>query len=244
MRNDDIEVSARRWFLLCVVRDEYPAVLASLRQQPLEAFKALPPSEQYEIEDALQMPPYAPRAEPMIEFLRVLDDWARRWSLRAPWVFEVAARTLLQWSVPGLDDPDTGWRTMPGLAFYDPGPTEPFEVAPWSPIYETAAAFRERIEAAARLHIQAVKARFDAAGWRATPTPAVITHAGWLAKYQVAGESFTAIAKASPDHSNAGARTQVSRAVHAYAKTIGLPLRVKSRGGRPRGRTAVGVVAT
>lgn len=106
--------------------------------------------------------------------------------------------------------------------------------AEWDPYTETRAAAEERITAEVawqvRREFDAIEAGRRAAGQHLAPIKRTgREHFRWLARYQVRGESYAAIARAVCRE-----RQTVKEAIQETALLIGLPLRPPDRAGRPR----------
>ena len=158
------------------------------------------------------------------DFVKALEVWKRDWNLEAPWVTGIACRSLR------LRQRLTTFAAPP---FTDVGGLEgPPEFPTWFPTWESWATYHQRVDDALdEYRAQRLRA-FQTTGGAA---PGVVKrgnaqrHFQWLARYQVGNESYNAIAK-DVLKSHQG----ISNGVKRTAASIGLPLRLPHRGGRPR----------
>mgnify|MGYP001007366054 CR=1 FL=1 len=167
-----------------------------------------------------------------------LAQWASAYAINVPWVLEQGRAALELWeSVPAEEGKSWGFCMvgvwMPRM--------QPFSFSAPAPDLTTVdrAKAKETIRAAFDEELEAFLDDCDAwyadAGWREpTRRPAAEAHLEWFVRYQVLGESLSAIARSVPPiAAKRTPRETVGKAVRDMAGLIELPLRV-SKGGRPR----------
>ena len=108
-----------------------------------------------------------------------------------------------------------------------------FQPKLWNPITETKADARRRILSELRVelgnHLDAIEARFNAAGYEKTPTSREqFRHLQWVVMYHVLELPFAEISRRENVE-----RQSVEKAIKRMADLIGLSLRPPSTGGRP-----------
>lgn len=233
-----ITANVRERFFWAISRTA-PCVLTDLSRGPLTAYSRCAATEERDDCDNWQVilsadDEYLPALLPLRD---ALQSWAARWNLTPDWCIERALTTLTNWHQRGdAIDPGSGWcwaahATFTAIREVDRRFT--FGHDGWdvqaSTRVEAADAIRATFERDLKAYLDGMEDHARERGLVPTPAKRELAHFGWLARYQVLGESYTAIAK-SVCHE----RKTVTDAVKAIAVMLALPPRSQSRGGRPR----------
>jgi hypothetical protein len=148
---------------------------------------------------------------------KALEDWASEHGFADPWLLEIARAT--REAIQRYPELPKDWHGR-GVVEHQPE----YPLPPWEPRWETAKAFRRRINA----YIKHVSQRELASGVVRIPELRNGQHFEWLVLYHVKGKTLEEVAQECQSEKGLDVST-VGRAVTKLAGLIGLTLRARRR---------------
>ena len=161
--------------------------------------------------------------------LHSLSEWAKRWNLTDCWCLGLA-RDTAHWYAAEPEAKGWEFQGKGMFAGFHPFAIEPLQLGPFyfDPTWRRREGFKQfvldQVAEALKGYCDRIEADALAAGLKRAPRKREVEHFDWLARYQLKGSSFQAIAD-SASYKFKGGRQTVRKAIVELAEYIALTLR-------------------